>query len=270
VTICGSIAHVSPVEVKNWMAGETGFQHNSPIRIRYRKGAERWREDLPTVRIFAGAVRAAFGDEHRIADAERLRGGSKKGVYRIILTEGSTAIVYIWDPDESFWPAAAINEPGNVEDVFSDASGLDLFLGAHKRLTSLDIAVVEDIRGGTLEALLEGDPGAAMPTIHRLAESLRVMQEPSGTTHGKVTVVESGETPDTRSCERVVYDRALGHLAEAARRDPRVGREDDRLGDTLHRLFGAVQPRSQVGLIHGELGPDHVLIDESGTRVDRH
>jgi len=40
----------------------------------------------------AGVVRAAFGPARRLADVQRLRGGSKKGVYRLTLDNGSTVV----------------------------------------------------------------------------------------------------------------------------------------------------------------------------------
>ena len=44
----------------------------------------------------------------------RLRGASKKGVYRVILDGGSTAIVYVWGPREDYWPAADVGTAGRA------------------------------------------------------------------------------------------------------------------------------------------------------------
>jgi hypothetical protein len=64
-----------------------------------------------------------------------------------------------------------------------------------------------------------------------------------------------------------VLDRALGHLAEAATRVPRIADVHDELTDIARELAAAVTPRTRYGLIHGELGPDHVLIDRHGDPV---
>jgi hypothetical protein len=51
------------------------------------------------------AARAAFGTGRRLVGAERLRGGSKKGVYRLVFDDETTLSGYIWDEAENYWPA---------------------------------------------------------------------------------------------------------------------------------------------------------------------
>ncbi|MFD5762053.1 hypothetical protein ACFWIZ_44655, partial [Streptomyces sp. NPDC127044] len=43
----------------------------------------------------------------------------------------------------------------------------------------------------------------------------------------------------------------------AAPRPPRGPAAPEALYDRLHALAGTVRPRGRVGLVHGELGPDH-------------
>ncbi|HEX4715839.1 MAG TPA: hypothetical protein VH164_13020 [Ktedonobacteraceae bacterium] len=38
----------------------------------------------------------------------------------------------------------------------------------------------------------------------------------------------------------------------------------ERLEEKIRELAGVVRPRDEYSLIHGELGPDHVLVDEQG------
>ncbi len=64
-----------------------------------------------------------------------------------------------------------------------------------------------------------------------------------------------------------VLDRALRDLAEAASRDSRIAAARDRLEERLLILAAAVQPRAEYAVVHGELGPDHVLVDEDGNPV---
>jgi len=59
-----------------------------------------------------------------------------------------------------------------------------------------------------------------------------------------------------------VLDRALRHLGRAADRVPRIADARQRLDATLRSFAADVQPRTGYSLIHGELRPDHVLIDE--------
>lgn len=230
------------------------------------------RNDLTSLARAATAAR-------RLTAVSRLRGGSKKGVYRLAFDDATTAVAYIWSPDEDFWASG----PADDRDPFSHASGIDLFTASYERLTALgirtprllfadrshthvpaDVAVVEDIRGGNLEVLLRQDPTAAAAPLRELAEILRTLHAHRAPRFGKVALVDNGGVPQGSSCEQVVRDRALSDLAEAAGREDRIAAVRDALRDRLHTLAAAVAPRSQHTLIHGELGPDHVLVDENG------
>ncbi|MFD9067514.1 phosphotransferase family protein [Kitasatospora purpeofusca] len=234
----------------------------------------------------AGVARAALGARHRLVGVSRLRGGSKKGVYRLTFEDDSTAIVYIWDDAENYWPTANAADAEDHADPFSHASGIELFQAAHRHLSALgirtprirladrsrsyypaDIAVIEDVPGENLETLLEQNPRSVETTLARLAEALDLMQRHTAPGFGKVALIDNGGVSHGRSCEQVVLDRALEDLAEASSRDMRIAGVRDHVDDVLRGLAGAVRPRSEYGLIHGELGPDHVLVDRLGQPV---
>ncbi|MFJ7134412.1 phosphotransferase [Streptomyces fungicidicus] len=233
----------------------------------------------------SGIVPEALGAGVRVVRVDRLRGGSKKGVYRVH-TSGSRAasvIVYSWAEAEDFWPAAEAVDPAHP---FVHASGLAPFLAAQRRLDGLgvrvpgvlladdsrrrypaDVAVVEDIAGGTLEALLETDPARASHALNELAAMLDLMHQQHSQHYGRVDVLERGDKASGDSCEQLVLERAVEDLAEAAERDPGIGSAAAPLHVRLEELATRVAPRTQHGLIHGELGPDHVLVDASGHPV---
>ncbi|MEU8688295.1 phosphotransferase [Streptomyces sp. NPDC048665] len=221
----------------------------------------------------APLARAALGPHRTLRAVTRLRGGSKKGVYRLRLDDGGTAVAYVWAPDEDYWgPTGA-----DPRAPFSHASGLDLFTAAHDRLTVAGVrtprllhadpvagaAVVEDLGGGgSLEEALRRDPAAAPPALHRLADALRTLHGTRSAAHGKVAVIDNGGTAHGDSCARLVTDRALADIAETAVREPRAAAARERLEDAVHALAAEVRPRADHVLVHGELGPDHVLLDE--------
>ncbi|MFD2686327.1 phosphotransferase family protein [Streptomyces phyllanthi] len=226
----------------------------------------------------AGAARAALGGGRRLEAVERVAGGSKKGVYRLVMDDATTAIAYLWDAAENYWPAAEGDD--DLTDPFSPGLGLDLFEAAHARLDALGLrvpairlvdrdgahhpaglAIVEDLPGENLEELLARDPSAAAPVMARLGEALEAMRGYRASTYGKVAVVDGGGTSRGTSCEGVVLDRALRDLAEAASRDPRIAAARDRLEERLLGLAAAVRPRTEYAVVHRELGPDHVLVD---------
>lgn len=220
-----------------------------------------------------------FGTDRRLAALDRLTGGSKKGVYRLGLDDRTTVIVYVWAAGENFWPPA----PVVPDDPFTDASGAELFAAGYAALTAAgvrtprllmldrdgryhpaDLALVEDVGGTTLETLMEQDPAAAARPLSTLGDALRRMHSTRGSSYGKIAAIDRGEAPQARRTEDVIQDRALGHLDAAAARDARLAAARERIGDHVRRLRGAVTARQEYGLIHGELGPDHVLVTPAG------
>ncbi|HKE64847.1 MAG TPA: aminoglycoside phosphotransferase, partial [Micromonosporaceae bacterium] len=170
----------------------------------------------------------------------RLAGGSKKGVYRLALDDASAAtlIAYVWHADENFWPAAPDTDP---DDPFRHSSGIALFESAHRRLASIgvrtpevialdrsrthlaaDVAFVEDLGGGTLEALIARDRAAADGPLSMLRDALTAMHGATAPSFGTVAAVESGAGVRSRPAAEVVLARAEAHLAEAAGYEPRV------------------------------------------------
>ncbi|MFF1733473.1 phosphotransferase family protein [Streptomyces sp. NPDC058247] len=232
----------------------------------------------------AGAARAALGGGRRLEAVERVAGGSKKGVYRLVMDDATTAIAYLWDESENYWPAAVGDD--DLTDPFSPGLGLDLFEAAYARLDALgvrvpairlvdrdgthcpaDLAIVEDLQGENLEELLARDPRAAEPVMAKLGEALGSMRRHRASAYGKVAVVDGGGTSRGTSCEGVVLERALRDVAEAASRDPRIAGARERLEERLLGLASAVRPRAEYAVVHGELGPDHVLVDTIGNPV---
>ena len=229
-------------------------------------------------------VRAALGG--RLLRTQRLAGGSKKGAYRLTMDDGGTALLYAWDDSEDYWQGVLPAGADDPADPFAHASGLALFEAAARRLSSVgvrcprllftdrsralypaDIAVVEDVTGGSLEALLEADPAAARRPLAVVAEWLAAMAAVRSQAFGKVAFVDAGGRSPGASCAGVMLDRARADLAEVAGRDQRVADARGRLEETLCSLAAPVEPRAFSALVHGELGPGHVLLDRRGDPV---
>ncbi|MBO0803096.1 MAG: phosphotransferase [Nocardiopsaceae bacterium] len=231
-------------------------------------------------------VSAALGGGRRLLGVERLAGGSKKGSYRLTMDGGGTALVYAWNDSEDYWHGVLPEGADDPADPFSHASGLDLFEAAARRLADAgvrcpeilftdrsralypaDIAVVEDVTGGSLEALLDRDPMAAERPLSVLADWLRAMSGVQSPSLGKVAFIDAGGRSPWTSCEEAMLDRALADLSEVAGRDQRVAVTQGRLEEMLRSLAELINPRVAWALVHGELGPDHVLLDHRNEPV---
>jgi hypothetical protein len=238
------------------------------------------------VESMRSVVRAAFGGDRSLLRVDRLAGGSKKGAYRLTLDDGGTALVYAWDDSEDYWQGVLPEGAGDPADPFSHASGLALFEAAARRLASAGarcpellladrsgslypaaIAVVEDVAGGSLEALLGKDSVAAERPLSVIADWLAGMAAVRSPSPGKVAFIDAGGRSPVTSCERIMLDRSLAQLTEIAGRDRRAAGAQGRIEEALHSLAAPIQPRAAAALVHGELGPDHVLLDRRGEPV---
>ncbi|MFD4639113.1 phosphotransferase [Lentzea sp. NPDC058436] len=205
----------------------------------------------------ADVARSAYGRELR--DVARLRGGSKKGVYRLMLDDGTTGIAYVWRASEDYWPEH------DEDPLFGHASGRDLFLTAHTALSEAgacvprlvladaDVVVVEDLGGEFLEKAFDAD------ALERLWDDLAAVHRHTSPRYGRPNALRPLDAPPVPD---VVLHRALGHLETCRARVPRIAAERDRLEAQLRERHAAVEPRTTYALIHGELGPDHVLVTD--------
>jgi hypothetical protein len=219
-----------------------------------------------TITDTAALARATFPSRRPVA-LTRLAGGTVKGVYRLEFDDGFRCLVYRWHPDESYWPTRVVIDVG----PFAGHTGRTEFARNHELLSGLgvrvpalfgldpdrDLVLVEEVRGGSLEQLLARDPAAGRVTLDRLGQALRAMHTDIGTDFGF-----PGHTS-----EEFVLRRARLALDWAAPRVPRLKTRKDQLEYELSARHEAIPPRSEYGLIHGEIGPDHVLIDDSGEPV---
>jgi Phosphotransferase enzyme family len=236
-----------------------------------------------TPQELAAATRAALGSDRKINGVTRLAGGSTKGVYRLTLDDQTSAIAYLWEASENYWPPAS-NE-NDVADPFSPGVGLDLFAAGRSRLAALglrvpeiylldrdrayyraDIAILEDFPGEDLLAFWERDPEAAEPTLARLRAGLAAMRAYRGPAPGKVSFIDAGGTPRWPTSEEAVLALGLRCVAEAER-DRRIFDNRERLNDRLRELAATIRPRTEYSVVHGELGLDHVLVDADGNPV---
>lgn len=156
---------------------------------------------------------------------QRLTGGSKKGAHRLVMDDATTAIAYLWDAAENYWPAAEGDD--DLTDPFSPGLGLDLFEAAHARLNGLGVrvpairlvdhagahgtgglAIVEDVPGAILLNPLERDPRSAAPVMALLGSPLRRgRREPRGsypragvTVGGEAVIRITGERENACVC----------------------------------------------------------------------
>jgi hypothetical protein len=239
-----------------------------------------------TAQTLTPVLREVFGRDRRVVAVDRLPNGTKKGVYRATLDDAASAVVYVWNADEDYWDGLLPEGHDDPSNPFAHASGIDFFERATRRLEAAgvrsprllladrshalypaDIAVAEDVRGGTLQALLDRDPQAGRRTLARLAEMVGRMHGYRSPAFGRVAWIDGGGAPPDMSCEQAYLERSLVNIATAVARDARAADGETALQDKLRALHAALEPRAEFGLIHGELCAEHTLVGPDGEPV---
>jgi hypothetical protein len=231
-------------------------------------------------------IREVFGTDRGVAAVDRLLNGTKKGAYRVTLDDGASKIVYVWNADEDYWDGLLPDGHDDPSNPFAHASGINFFEGATRRLEAVgarsprllladrskdlypaDIAVAEDVRGGTLEALLERDPDAGRQTLAQLSDMLRRMHAYRAPAFGRVAWIDGGGAPPDTTCEQAYLEHALVNIATAMPRDARAAEGESMLEEKLRTLHAALEPRTELGVVHGELCAEHTLVGPDGEPV---
>jgi aminoglycoside phosphotransferase (APT) family kinase protein len=207
---------------------------------------------------------------------QRLRGGSTKGVYRIRWADGKTVLVYRWHPDEDRWP------PGRRHWAGGPSSGCARFLTAHHVLHQLGVrvpaihgrplvdtevaakmVVVEDLGSRTLADVLARGGGRGERVLAELKATLRTVHARQRRAAGPLEA--AGRRPAVPFPE-LVLSRARRDLRDAGTH-PRLRPLVPELEARLIAASARVEPRAGACLVHGELGPDHVLVPSDGRPV---
>ncbi|WP_274648723.1 phosphotransferase [Paenibacillus humicola] len=95
--------------------------------------------------------------------------------------------------------------------------------------------------------------------LGRLGDMLERMHRITRETFGKLG--EESLQPPSSSCHSLVLENARKQLEYAARHLAPLARREERLAAALEETYAAIGPRDRFGFIHGELGPDHVLVN---------
>lgn len=221
----------------------------------------------------------AFGTSCKLMSFQRLAGGTRKGVYRLKLGEGGSVILYTLSASESYWFDQNIG-PG---DPFTETFGIEFMEAAAVALANAgvrspkiyltdrsrslypgDIVLVEDIPDGTLEAYVTANTRiASSKTLLELGGMLTSMSKQSSPKLGKLFSIASGLSPQGQTAERIVFDRAIRHLDILSKKIEVINNIFPHIEAKLNAGYSDIKPRSYYNLVHGELGPDHVLLDSS-------
>ncbi|MBB6671235.1 phosphotransferase [Cohnella nanjingensis] len=222
-------------------------------------------------------MRQVLGSGYVVQHVTRMHGGAQKVVYKIECAGGFVCVLYVWDLSNNYFQEEIENDDPNERSY-----GGDLFERNNRHLASqgirtpalydmyrertarypYDYALVEYVGGPKAEAYLRHpDVWTRDRVFGALGEMLSRMHADERAVYCKLDRLGLGEHAE--ACHLRRLDSVKPQLVYAAAHLDRIGVYHHQLLDRLHALASRIAPRSRYGFIHGELGPDHVLVNES-------
>ncbi|MBB3126419.1 hypothetical protein FHS19_001073 [Paenibacillus rhizosphaerae] len=213
-----------------------------------------------------------FGSGYAISRITRLNGGAQKVVYQLDFLNGFSCMLYVWDLSMNYFRE-------EIEDSDHDmrSYGADLFDENNRILTQLgiptpelydlnqehreyafDYALVERIDGSKAEDYFaQPDTTDKQRLFRRIGEMAARMHDCVRDVHGR----PGQNKPPRKSCQQELGDNAVRQIAYAASYLPEIAAAKEGLMSVLQEFSSRIHPRTSYGLIHGELGPDHILVN---------
>ncbi|MCQ6561381.1 phosphotransferase family protein [Paenibacillus mendelii] len=214
-----------------------------------------------------------LGTGYTVTNVARMHGGAQKVIYKIDCSNGFSCVLYVWDLTMNYFQEEIANEASGERSY-----GGSLFEQNNKYLTQrgirtpalyhlnrdrdrypFDYALVEYVEGPKAEAYFEHADRRVQNTVfQRLGDMLARMHADERQVHGELD--QCGL--DTRACHLRQLENAKVQLAYAAQHMDSMRANQSKLLDKLVELESRIEPRRRYGFIHGELGPDHVLVND--------
>lgn len=215
-----------------------------------------------------------FGNSYLVANVSRMHGGAQKVVYKIDCSNGFSCVLYVWDLSMNYFQEEIENEDINqqsygshlfeINNQFLTGKGIKTpilyYLDKERDRYPFDYALVEYVEGHKAEVYFNhSDSRVQHKVFQRLGDMLSGMHAIESQIYGKP--IQSGN--NTEGCHLIQMKNAIVQLAYASQHIESVSVNQSKLLDKLYELESRIEPRSRYGFIHGELGPDHVLVTEN-------
>lgn len=222
-------------------------------------------------------AKRVFGEDYIVERIDRLYGGAQKGTYKVKCINGFTFVLYIWHKRTSFF-----SKYENKNDVFR-SNGADLFLASHKvfednkvqvqklyyinrtkEIYDFDYAFVEYISGKEIETYMDKSESEVKQLFIALGESIRKLHGIKRSFAGTIDEPQKEEF----KCEEYIFsimESEMNYLIENCNEVALNGKE---IRQACKDLYAKIKPRKEYVFIHGELGPNHVLVNKNIVFID--
>lgn len=244
---------------------------------------ERWINVHIRINDIERYLNSALYADCKVRTVTRLHGGAQKVVYKILCNDVFTCILYVWDLSENYILRDGSND--SRLETMGASFGADLFEYNHEYMSQLgivlpkiiyldktkssypfDFAIVEDVGNLDLPKYIQNHPESKKEVLEKLNEMLIKMHTHTSDKYGQLNKI-AHIINQFSSLEKVVLENSLQDLEYLAENVESICKNKAQLTDVLHSLYDSISPRQKYGLIHGELGPDHVFVRQDGQPV---
>jgi hypothetical protein len=227
--------------------------------------------DSASLQEYVGKV---FGTSYLVQNVTKMHGGAQKVVYKVGCTNGFSCALYVWDLNMNYFQEEIENNSINAQCSDSDLFEINnRYLIEHSIRTPalydlnkertqypFDYALVEYVVGQEAEVYFQhSDDEVKDHVFQQLGDMITCMHANERISYGKANHNEN----NMGQCHLPQLENAKQQLSYASRYIDSIRENHCKLLDRLYELESRIEPRNRYGFIHGELGPNHVLVTEN-------
>lgn len=216
-------------------------------------------------------VKKVFGEEYIIKEITRLYGGTKKGTFKVDCTNEFSFILYIWDLRTTYFSnyqdkSNLFNQGGArlfaISEKVFEKEGIPTqklyYINSTKEKYSFDYAFVQYIQGREIKRYIkEGHPSLAKH-LERLSNEIKKLHSIKSQFAG----LPEDLYENNFCCEGYILERIDNDIEYLIRNSKDVALGQKEIRNCYRNLYNKIKPRKEYVLIHGELGPNHVLVGD--------
>lgn len=226
--------------------------------------------DKTDVQEYVGKV---LGIGYVVAGVTKMHGGAQKVVYKIQCQNGFSCVLYVWDLTKNYFQEEIANESVHERSFGGHSFEINnRWLKEHGISTPalydlhtergrypFDYALVEYIEGQKAEAYFQHpDQRVRDEVFERVGTMVARMHANHRPNFGKPD--QSGN--QRKRCHLVQLENAKEQLSYIVLHNESIRKNHDNLLAIVHELESRIDSRQRYGFIHGELGPDHILVTD--------
>lgn len=218
-------------------------------------------------------VEKVFGTRYTVVKVSKMEGGAQKVVYKLDCSNGFSCILYVWDLTMNYFQEEIVNHNIHAESYGSELfESNNRFLMEHAIRTPIlydlnrdrdrydfDYALVEYVAGQDAGGYYKHpDRKVQDKVFQQVGEMIHAMHRIQSRTYGK----PNKTTPNNTQCHLHQLYNGIEQLTYAAEHVEAIRKNQGKLLDKLYSLESKIVPRNSYGFIHGELGPNHVIVTD--------